>query len=111
MVGRGKETRARPAHHPTQAKVVSPLNQPLGPWQRAVGISLATIRLAVPPRAGPDLPTATGGGRVHPQSVTLSPGRQALVEVCGTLRGLPRASHRSLAQWHEPGGLPQGLGW
>lgn len=28
---------------------------------------------------------------MHPQSVTLSPGRQALVEVCGTLRGLPRA--------------------
>lgn len=54
-------------------------------------MSLATVCLAVTKRAGPDLPRAFGGGRAHPQSVTMSPGRRALVEVCGPLPGPPRA--------------------
>lgn len=49
-------------------------------------------RLAVPKRAGLDLPTAVGeGGRARNLSLCLSPGRPALTEACDTLPGPPRA--------------------
>lgn len=43
--------------------------------------------LAVPKQAGLDLPMIIRGGGVCPQSVTWSPGRQALLEACGLLQG------------------------
>lgn len=87
--GQGHQSPPCPLPHPGQGGASPGL--PPGPWQRAVRISLATVCLAVTKRAGPDLPGAFGGGRAHPQSVTMSPGRRALVEVCGPLPGPPRA--------------------
>lgn len=63
--GRGRETRAHPAHcpHPGQGDV-SP-----GPASRLLARGHRNQlghRLAGPKRAGPDLPTAVGGGRVRP---------------------------------------------
>lgn len=111
VAGRGRETRACPAYHPSKANVVSPLSQPPGPWQRAVGISLAAVRLAVSQRASPGLPPAAGGGRAHPLCVPASPGGRLLVGVCGPLSGPPLPGHWSREQCRESGGRPQGLGW
>lgn len=107
VAGRGRETGACPAYHPSKANVVSPLSQPPGPWQRAVGISLAAVHLAVSQRASPGLPPAAGGGRAHPLCVPASPGGRLLVGVCGPLSGPPLPGHWS----RESGVRPQGLGW